>query len=114
MACTLLIINFLNPIFVLMSDCIFYSIEKTVVFIGRNDKGGEVVSQFIYIQIAELIEFIGSLIYLELIELRFCGLNKNIKRNIRKRGDNEIVENTMNLNEYDSIQDHDDNNSMIL
>ena len=30
------------------------------------------------------------LIYLELIELRFCGLNKNIRKNIEKRAEIEI------------------------
>lgn len=35
--------------------------------------------------IAYFISIIGYIIYLEIIELKFCGLNKNIRKNIRKR-----------------------------
>ena len=35
--------------------------------------------------IACFFDFLGYIIYLEIIELKFCGLNKNIKRNIEKR-----------------------------
>ena len=36
------------------------------------------ITQFIFIAISELSALIGILIYLELIELRFCKLDKNI------------------------------------
>jgi len=35
--------------------------------------------------IAYFISLIGYFIYLEIIELKFCGLNENIIKNIRKR-----------------------------
>ena len=35
--------------------------------------------------IAYFISIIGYIIYLEIIELKFCGLNKNTRKNIRKR-----------------------------
>ena len=31
------------------------------------------------------------MIYLEIIEMNFCGLNKNTKRNIQIRSDNELL-----------------------
>ena len=31
--------------------------------------------------------------YLEILELNFCGLNKNVKRNIDKRGIDELLGN---------------------
>ena len=34
---------------------------------------------------SSIFDFFGYIIYLEIIELRFCGLNRNIKKNIRKR-----------------------------
>ena len=49
------------------------------------------ITQFIFIIISELSALIGILIYLELIELRFCKLDKNIKKNISK-GANEDIE----------------------
>ena len=39
-----------------------------------------------------IISLISSLIYLELIELNFCGLNKYLSKNIIKRGENEMKE----------------------
>jgi len=43
------------------------------------------ITQFILITISELSALIGILIYLELIELKFCKLDKNIKKNISIR-----------------------------
>ena len=31
------------------------------------------------------------MIYLEIIQLNFCGFNKNVKKNIIKRGENELI-----------------------
>ncbi len=39
-----------------------------------------------------IISLISSLIYLELIELNFCGLNKYLSENIIKRGEHETKE----------------------
>ncbi len=39
-----------------------------------------------------IISLISSLIYIELIELNFCGLNKYLSENIIKRGEHEIKE----------------------
>ena len=68
------------------------------------------ITQFIFIIISELSALIGILIYLELIELKFCKLDKNIKRNISKRAI-EDVEAVIELDEpftRDSLLD--DNN----
>ena len=40
------------------------------------------------------MQFISLLIYLEIIELNFCNLNKNIKRNIELRGIREVSKDT--------------------
>jgi len=32
-------------------------------------------------------------VYLEILELNFCGLNKNVKRNVDKRGIDELLGN---------------------
>ena len=37
------------------------------------------------------IPLISSLIYLEILELNFCGLNENLKIKIRERGDKEVI-----------------------
>ena len=49
-----------------------------------------------------VIELLITLVFLEIIELKFCGLNKNIKENIEKRAMLDIVE-----------KDSNDNNSVL-
>ena len=56
------------------------------------------ITQFIFIIISQFFALIGILIYLELIELRFCKLDKNIKKNISIRA-NEDVEAITDLDE---------------
>ena len=68
------------------------------------------ITQFIFIIISQLFALIGILIYLELIELKFCKLDKNIKKNISIRA-NEHIELIIELDESfarDSL--YDDNN----
>ena len=64
--------------------------------------------------IAHLVSIIGYCIYLEIIELKFCGLNKNIRKNIRKRAesDGKAEEKMSNLSstssEIDSNEEMDE------
>jgi len=48
-------------------------------------------SKHYYFLILFVFQIFCLLIYLEIIELNFCGLNKNTKRNIRERGLSEIL-----------------------
>ena len=48
-----------------------------------------------------LITILSGLIYSEIIELNFLGFNKNLRKVIGKRGDNELL----NLKKEESIQD---------
>ena len=79
-------------------------------------------TQFIFIIISQLFALIGILIYLELIELRFCKLDKNIKRNIEIRAFEDIqtmtemdpssARNTLLYdNNENNNEDNEDNNN---
>ena len=46
---------------------------------------GEDATLHIYNIFAEISSIIGILIYLELIELKFCKLNENLRNNIQSR-----------------------------
>ncbi len=75
------IVSILNPFHAILIDNI-----TTVIFemIIKKD--------FNHLNIILLLlSIIFSLIYLEIIILNFCDLNKNIKENIIERGKNEIV-----------------------
>ena len=69
------------------------------------------------IKLCFLIEFIFGLVFLEIIELNFCGLNKNIKRNIRgraKEDTNLLLMNTITHREsilMDNINDDNNDNN---
>ena len=85
----LFIIKYLNPSYILISDNIYFEILKLNEYFP-NEKDKQSTLKFIFVQFTQLFEFIGCLIYLEIIELRFCGLNKNLKKNISKRSEIDV------------------------
>ena len=66
-----------------------------------------------------ILEILGILIFLEIIELKFWGLNYNLKKNIMKRSEleldslnkinNDDINDDVNITELKDI--NDDNNS---
>ena len=70
------------------------------IFIAYFDKYDDKLRFGIYIS-SEIFKIIGFCIYLEIIELRFCGLDKNTRKNIISRGDidsNQARNNKSNSN----------------
>ena len=60
--------------------------------------------------ITYFFQLIGVLVFIEIIELNFCGLNRNLKKNIMFRAANE-VESIYNLKgEIDNESDEPDYN----
>ena len=76
-----MIIYYLNPFYVLISDNIYYTPKKILRLIfNPNDTK-------IYLRlIGEIIASIANLFFLEILEFNCCGLNFNTKFNIQKRG----------------------------
>ena len=87
--CEIFIIKYLNPNYILMSDNIYFEIVKIINYIDEPNKK-LLFTKFVILQISEVLEFIGCAIYLEIIELKFCGLNTNIKRKIMERAETDI------------------------
>ena len=106
LACEFLIIKYLDSFFVLNADNIYIEIGRIISYIeAPKDK-----IKFIIIQVAEIIALISCLIYLEIIELRFCRLNHNLRKNITIRGisdTNEIIS-SINDNNFFNEEDSDD------
>ena len=89
LVCELLIIKNLSQNHILMSDNIYYEILKLIsYFFDTKDKELQKES-FIILQVVEIIKFIGCLIFLEIIVLKFWGLNKNVKNAISQRSQTE-------------------------
>jgi len=78
---TLLTSFYFEPSFVLIS----YEFSKFFQVLKDNPEKAYVIVFFI-------LQFFCLMIVLEIIELNFCGLNKNTKRNISQRGMSELLE----------------------
>jgi len=67
--------------------------------------------QFIFILISQLFALIGILIYLELIELRFCNLDNNLKINISRRATEDIEAIAGSFSNRSSLLDDNNENN---
>jgi hypothetical protein len=97
----LLSINYTDPVHIYFHIPIYYIFQKIFLVINnaisqhkgfKDTKNYKVEKYFLDIS-GDLFCFLGFLIYLEIIELDFCGLNYNLKINISKRSakNDEIV-----------------------
>ena len=91
-----LIIKKYTPIHVIFSFPIQFFIEKTflliftaIFFIDHLFAKENQLKKFLLDESGDIASIIGFLIYLEMIELNFCGFNYNLKKNIINRGDDE-------------------------
>lgn len=100
----ILLIYYLNPIYILVSDCIYYGTIALSLFIYNLTCGQTGNSYFDVI--SDVLAFLGYLIYLEIIEIKFLNLNKNIRREISIRGEMDIFLKDTELAEI--IKDDDD------
>ena len=48
-------------------------------------------AQFAILELQDLLSIISNLICIEIIELRFCKLDYELKRNIKDRGDDDYI-----------------------
>ena len=88
------IVNKYEPIYSLLCDMI----PEIVIFniLGEYYSIGELIIFII------LIFFI--MVYLEIIQLNFCGLNTNLKTNIKKRGRLDLIDRVSKIS-YDIVGD---------
>ena len=105
--CEIMIINYLNPIYTLIKDNIFYLFMKIILFFCLSYL---TLTQFIILGLAEILSLLGYSVYLEIIELKFFGLDKDIRKNIIRRGDKEIFHIINTPDDYydDSSQNEND------
>lgn len=103
--CEILVINFLNPNYILVRDNIYYGLSRLIFFLfnlNKNYKQYMTLKQFIILETSEIIAILGYLVYFEIIELRFCGLDKDLKINIIKRGIRDTLLKSIDSNLYDN------------
>lgn len=86
-----LIIDIFSPEYYLCSNSSFFFITKFICLIYYLATHS-LSPDFIFETLAQFFALLATIIYLELIELNFCNLNFNLKKNIENRADNEVIE----------------------
>ena len=99
--CEILVIYFFNPNYVLVRDNLYYGIIRLIFIIVNNKTFEQDISltQFIILETSEVLSIFAYGIYLEIIELRFCKLDRYLKRNIIKRSEKEKRLKSMSVND---------------
>ena len=106
----LLIIYYLNPIYLLVRDNIYRFITR-IIFesIGAKKNASLYFTpKFFILELAEILALLGECVYLQLIELKFCNLDVNLNKNIidRSKEDSKLLEIiTLNDNQSDIFLD---------
>ena len=96
----LLVIRYLTPVYIIFSCPIFFFLQKIILIINNliqeysffNKNENDNVTKFSLDISGDILSFLGFLVYLEIIELNFCNLNYNLRKNIMKRGYYETYE----------------------
>jgi ABC-type multidrug transport system fused ATPase/permease subunit len=99
--CEILTITYLNPNYLILSENIHYGTLR--LFLLYLNPSFAPLKKIIFLELADVVEFIGCIIYLEIIEIKLYGLDKNTKKNISLRGENEVI--------CDLLNNDDDNES---
>ena len=114
------IIKYYTPIHVIFSFPIQFFIEKTFLLIFTGAFYSEdlfteknQLTKFLLDIFGDIASIFGFLIYLEMIELNFCKLNYNLRKNIIKRGEIDYVNSSVSepIPLCDIIDDDNDNDN---
>ena len=120
------VIQNLTPVYLVLSNPLYYIFQKTILVINTvikkgtffsNDAIDFIISKFILDSAGDLFSIIGFLIYLEIIELNFGDYNYNTKINITRRSlleSNDIDEPEKSLNNDVEEQGEDSNISITF
>ena len=99
---SVLIVKYLSPEYYLISYDIFSFFQKLLNLITTIIANDDITLQ-LYEFISETGALIGMMVYLELIELKFFNLNRNLRKNIQTRSFIEYNINN-NLEDEESIE----------
>jgi hypothetical protein len=108
----IMLIRYLDPNIILLNSNVVYFIEEIIFyfFIIQGDDAYKTFIQFIFTELKQIFSLIGNIIYIELIEFRFCKFDYDLRKNIKSRGERESSlgplyegeeENEKDKNKYD-------------
>jgi hypothetical protein len=102
----ILTIYYLNPFYVLMTNNVYYIISELISFLLNLSSDGLAIIQFILAELSEFFAISGYMIYLEILELNFCGLNENLRKRIIEKGEKEFKQLKENISEEENDEDN--------
>ena len=105
----ILTILYLNPFFVLMVNTLYYGISELISYLLYLSDDYLKVIHFLLTECVEILCFLGLAVFLEILELRFCGFDNNIRKAIIRKGNEEFTESIHNLEDYIEDEDDEDN-----
>lgn len=112
-ACEILTIYYLNPLFVLVRENLYYCVIRFIFILTNLDNFDKYISiaQFFILQASEIIALIGYAVSLEIIELNFCGMDNDLRRKIIERGERETLNKPLDENSENGDDNNEDNNA---
>lgn len=112
-ACEILTIYYLNPLYVLVRENLYYCVLRFVFILSNLSSYKKYIStaQFLILQSSEITALMGYAVYLEIIELNFCGLDKDLRRKIIERGERESLNKPFGENNENEENNNEENNS---
>ena len=79
----LIIVQYLDPNNILIYKNFLYFFERIIqIIINKGDEQYLTYTQFFLTEIEELLSIVSNMIYIEVLELKFCGLDYELKKNI--------------------------------
>ena len=111
-----MMIKYLDPNVILINKNVTFFIEGIInyVFIIKFDENYLIPIMFILLEIKHLISLISNIVYLEILELKFCQLDYDIRKSIVIRGEIESETQIEILGEKDNDNDNINDNSVDL
>ena len=86
----ILTIYYLDPFYVLMTNNLYYGITELITFLLNITEDALKNAHFLIAEFSEAFAFLSYMVFLEIIELHFCGLDNNIKMKIIEKGEYEF------------------------
>ena len=113
----MMMVRYTDPNNILIYRNIFYFMKRLInEIVNQGDEKYITYLQFSFLQFGEIVSIISNMIYIEIIELKFCNFDFNLKKNIALRGrhDSMIIENeNNNTNEHAYPMINNDNKSEL-
>ena len=89
----LMLVRYTEPTIILIYRYFYYFVLRIITFsINEADEQYMTPIKFVLFELEQLSCVISGLIYIEVLELKFCGFDYELKKNIVRRGTEDVIE----------------------